>query len=74
MTKPVTLSNAAYDALLKAKGKDMSFSDAVIKLVEASKRNRNFTKLAGSLKPNSKELEELKRLINEDRTRNVEET
>ncbi|MDA8054084.1 MAG: antitoxin VapB family protein [Thermoplasmatales archaeon] len=73
MTKPVTLSDAAYNALLKAKRKDMSFSDAVLKLVEASNRSRNFTKLAGSLKSNSKELEEFKKLISEDRIRNIEE-
>lgn len=72
MTKPVTLSDTAYNALLKLKGKDMSFSDAVLKLVEASKRRRNFKRLAGSLKSNSNELEELKKLINEDRTRNIE--
>ena len=36
MTKPVTLSNAAYEALKKVKGKDMSFSDVVLKLIERS--------------------------------------
>ena len=39
MTKPVTLSNEAYEALKKVKGKDMSFSEAVLKLVENSNPN-----------------------------------
>ena len=36
MTKPVTLSNEAYEALKKIKEKDMSFSDIVLKLVKQS--------------------------------------
>ncbi|MCL5678463.1 MAG: antitoxin VapB family protein [Candidatus Thermoplasmatota archaeon] len=72
MTKPVTLSNAAYEALKKVKGKDMSFSDAVLKLVERYNTRRDFNKFAGVLKAQAGELEKFKLQIQEDRTRNVE--
>ena len=72
MTKPVTLSDAAYEALTKVKGKDMSFSDAVLKLVENSKHKRDFRRFAGVLKSRAAELEKFKKEIEEDRTRNVE--
>ena len=41
MTKPVTLSNEAYEALKKIKRKDMSFSDVVLKLVEHSSNRQD---------------------------------
>ena len=72
MTKPVTLSDAAYNALLKVKGKDMSFSEAVLKLVETSIRKKNFTRLAGTFRYNTDDLEEFKKLIEEDRMSNTE--
>ena len=72
MTKPVTLSDAAYDALLKVKGKNMSFSDAVLKLIEASKRKSNFSKFAGVLKSDASNLEEFKKQVEEDRAKNTE--
>ena len=72
MTKPVTLSNAAYEALKKVKGKDMSFSDIVLKLVEHSNNRQDFNKFAGALKAQTNELEKFKLQIEEDRTRNVE--
>ena len=72
MTKPVTLSNAAYEALKKVKGKDMSFSDAVLKLVEHSNNTQDFNKFAGALKAQANELEKFKLQIEEDRTRNAE--
>jgi predicted CopG family antitoxin len=72
MTKPVTLSDAAYNALLKVKGKDMSFSEAVLKLVETSIRKKNFTRLAGTFRSNTDDLEEFKKLIEEDRMKNTE--
>ncbi len=72
MTKPVTLSDAAYQALLREKGKDMSFSDVVLKLIEASKRKSNFSKYAGALKSDATNLEEFKKHIEEDRARNTE--
>ena len=72
MTKPVTLSNAAYEALKKVKGKDMSFSDVVLKLVEHCNTRQDFNKFAGALKAQASELEKFKLQIEEDRTRNVE--
>ena len=72
MTKPVTLSNAAYEALKKVKGKDMSFSDAVLKLVEQSSNKQDFSKFAGALKTQANELEKFKLQIEEDRKRNAE--
>ena len=72
MTKPVTLSNEAYEALKKIKGKDMSFSDVVLKLVELSNTKQDFHKFAGALKAQASELEKFKLQIEEDRTRNAE--
>ena len=70
MTKPVTLSNEAYEALKKIKGKDMSFSDAVLKLVKQSMGTHDFNKFAGTLKAQASELEKFKLQIEEDRERN----
>ena len=72
MTKPVTLSNEAYEALKKVKGKDMSFSDVVLKLIEHSNSERDFNKFAGILKAQASELEKFKVQIEEDRARNIE--
>ena len=72
MTKPVTLSNEAYEALKKVKGKDMSFSEAVLKLVENSNPKKDFNKFAGALKAQARELEKFKLQIEEDRARNDE--
>ena len=72
MTKPVTLSNKAYEALKKVKGKDMSFSDVVLKLIEHSNSERDFNKFAGILKAQASELEKFKVQIEEDRARNIE--
>jgi predicted CopG family antitoxin len=72
MTKPVTLSNEAYEALKKVKGKDMSFSDVVLKLVEQSNSGHDFNKFAGAMKAQTRELEKFKLQIEEDRARNAE--
>jgi predicted CopG family antitoxin len=72
MTKPVTLSNEAYEALKKVKGKGMSFSDVVLKLIEHSNSERDFNKFAGILKAQARELEKFKVQIEEDRARNIE--
>ena len=74
MTKPVTLSNAAYKALARVKGKDMSFSDAVLKLVEGAEPKRDFRRFAGVLKSQMAELEDFKREIEKDRSKNIEKT
>lgn len=73
MTKPVTLSDDAYNALLGIKGKDMSFSEVILELVESSRQKRHFKKLAGTLRSKSSEMEELKKSIREDRMSNIED-
>ncbi len=72
MTKPVTLSNAAYEALLKLKDKEASFSDVVLKLVDKYDRKNDFKKFAGSLKAKSEDYERLKKQIERDREQNTE--
>lgn len=72
VTKPVTLSNEAYEALKKIKKKDMSFSDVVLKLVELSNTKKDFHKFAGALKAQAFEMEKFKLQIEEDRARNAE--
>jgi predicted CopG family antitoxin len=56
------------------KGKNMSFSDVVLKLASGGGPKRNFMKLAGSLKKESKSLESLKKQIEEDRKINTDIT
>ena len=70
MSKLVSLSNAAYSTLQRMKGKDMSFSDVILKLVSSSSPKRNFMRFAGSLKKEYKGLESLKKQIEEDRRMN----
>ncbi|MHB8372081.1 MAG: antitoxin VapB family protein [Thermoplasmataceae archaeon] len=72
MTKPVTLSNAAYDALLRLKDKETSFSEVVLKLVDKYNRKNDFKKFAGSLKAKSEDYERLKKQIERDREQNTE--
>ena len=72
MTKPVTLSNAAYEALLRLKDKETSFSDVVLKLVDKYNRKNDFKKFAGSLKAKSEDYERLKKQIERDREQNTE--
>lgn len=72
MTKPVTLSNEAYEALKKIKRKDMSFSDVVLKLVEHSRNRQDFNKFAGAMKAKANEMEKFKLQIEKDRARNTE--
>ena len=72
MTKPVTLSNAAYEALLRLKDKETSFSDVVLRLVDKYNRKNDFKKFAGSLKAKSEDYERLKKQIEKDREQNTE--
>ena len=72
MTKPVTLSDEAYRELLKIKGKDMSFSDVVMKLVERNKNTPDFKSFSGALKEERRELESFKKSIMEDRKQNTD--
>jgi predicted CopG family antitoxin len=72
MTRQVSLSEEAYKTLSKIKGKEMSFSDIVLKLVSATSPKRNFLKFAGIMKSQSVELEQFKKQIEKDRKRNME--
>lgn len=72
MTKLVSLSNVAYATLLKMKGKNMSFSDVIMKVVGNGGPRHDFLKFAGSLKAHSKELEKFTAEIEADRKRNIE--
>ncbi|MCL4379254.1 MAG: antitoxin VapB family protein [Candidatus Marsarchaeota archaeon] len=72
MTKLVSLSDPAYRTLQKMKGKNMSFSDVVLKLADAASPKRDFLKFAGVLKRHARELEKLKAQIAEDRERNTD--
>ncbi|MDE1868359.1 MAG: antitoxin VapB family protein [Candidatus Micrarchaeota archaeon] len=72
MSKLVSLSDVAYKTLSRMKGKDMSFSDVILKLVSTASPKRNFLKFAGSMQSQSVELERFKRQIKSDRERNTE--
>lgn len=72
MTKPVPLSDEAYLALQKMKGKGMSFSDVVLKLASSYRSKHNFLELAGSLKLESGDLKLFKRQIEENRKKNTD--
>lgn len=73
MTRQVSLSEEAYSTLSKMKGKDMSFSDIVMKLTDSAKQKRDFLKFAGALKSQSEELEQLKKQIELERQANTEQ-
>ncbi|MHB1493004.1 MAG: antitoxin VapB family protein [Thermoplasmataceae archaeon] len=72
MTKPVTLSNAAYEALLRLKDEETSFSEVVLKLVDKYNRKNDFKRFAGSLKAKSEDYERLKKQVERDREQNTE--
>jgi len=74
MTRQVALSEEAYRTLSKMKGKEMSFSDIVLRLAGGAIPKRNFLKLAGALRARSSELERFKRQIAKDRKKNTEAT
>ena len=66
------LSNAAYEALLRLKHKEASFSDVVLKLADKYNQKNDFKKFAGSLKAKSEDCERLKEEIKRDREQNTE--
>jgi predicted CopG family antitoxin len=72
MTRQVALSEEAYKTLSRMKGRKMSFSGVILKLVDASRQKRNFLRFAGTLKAQSEDLEQFKRQIESDRLRNTE--
>ena len=72
MTRPVSLSEEAYRTLSRLKGKNMSFSDVVIKLTGSAAPKRNFLRFAGALEAQAPELERFKKQIEKERKANVE--
>ncbi len=71
MTKMVSLSEEAYETLSKMKDNGTSFSQLILKLVGESKQKRDFFRFAGSLKAESKELDQFKKQVQKDRNRNI---
>ena len=72
MTRQVSLSEEAYKTLSKMKGRDMSFSKVILKLVGVASQKRNFLKYAGKLKAQSEDLEQFKKQIEADRQINID--
>ena len=60
MTKMVSLSELAYSKLTQIKGKNMSFSDVILKLLDENKGKVDISEFAGILKDRSKELDKIK--------------
>lgn len=60
MTKMVSLSELAYSKLAQKKGKNMSFSDVVLQLLDENKGKTDISEFAGILKSKSKELDKFK--------------
>lgn len=71
MTRMVSLSELAYSKLAQIKGKNMSFSDVILKLLEQSKGNVDISEFAGILKSKGKELDKIKVNILKERRRNL---
>lgn len=71
MVKMVSLSELAYSKLAERKGKDMSFSDIILELLEENKGKVDISEFAGILKNKSKELDKIKKEILEDRKQNL---
>lgn len=72
MSKLVSLSNETYNTLKGMKGKNMSFSDVILELINKVEQKHDFLSLAGSLKFKSKELERFEEQIMQDRKRNTD--
>ena len=71
MVKMVSLSELAYSKLSERKGKDMSFSDVILDLLEENKGKVDISRFAGILKDRSKELDKIKKEILKNRKRNM---
>lgn len=71
MTKMVSLSELAYSKLAQIKGKNMSFSDVILKLLDENKGNVDISEFAGILKSKGKELDKIKMEVLKERRRNL---
>ena len=67
MVKPVSLSNEAYEVLLKMKANGESFSDVVLRLAE-KKKSTDLRKFFGKWS-DIKDIDRMKKLIERDRKR-----
>lgn len=66
MVKVISLSELAYKELKEKKGKEDSFSDVVIRLVEKTKKP-HILDFFGKWSGNKKELDKMERMIYKDR-------
>jgi len=69
MARQISVSDDVYEELSRLKG-DKSFSEFIKEKMEISKDNKNIVKLAGILKKDGKKLNDLKRIIEEERKAN----
>jgi predicted CopG family antitoxin len=71
MVKMVSLSELAYSKLAQKKGKNMSFSDVILKLLDENKGRIDISEFAGILKSREKELDKIKIEVLKERRRNL---
>ncbi len=71
MVKMVSLSELAYSKLSQKKGKNMSFSDVILQLLDENKGKADISEFAGILKSKSKELDKIKVEVLKERRRNL---
>ncbi|MGD0729049.1 MAG: antitoxin VapB family protein [Candidatus Micrarchaeaceae archaeon] len=71
MVKMVSLSELAYSKLSQKKGKNMSFSDVILQLLDENKGKVDISEFAGILKNKSKELDKIKVKVLKERRRNL---
>jgi predicted CopG family antitoxin len=67
----VSLSELAYLKLAQIKGKNMSFSDLILKLLDENKGRADISEFAGILKGREKELDKIKTEVLKERRRNL---
>lgn len=69
MARQISVSNEVYEELSKLKGRK-SFSELIKEVMGIKKSNEKFMKFAGILKKDRKKLDELRKLIAEEREAN----
>lgn len=67
----VSLSELAYSKLAQIKGKNMSFSDVILKLLDENRGNTDISEFAGVLKSRGRELDRIKLEVLKERKRNL---
>ena len=71
MVKMVSLSELAYSKLAQKKGRNMSFSDVILQLLDENKGKVDISEFAGILKSKGKELDKIKIEVLKERRRNL---